>query len=489
MPNYFGTQPFLTNPFTGAFEDWYPSILMNEALRWPGSSAERHLWNLAYLDPSRFAGSPAIPAQAGANAAANNLGGGQVSSQQQISVKSRTGPSEDTLQSILNRVLDEYQRAYNEYRQAVEQRYQQALGLAQDQYNRIMPQVNQAIGQYIPQWYERSEQAMQMLEGLGTQALKDVERAYAEKEGALHQDLVSRGVTGSTVSPAVRTVLEREKQDAIGRVKESVRNQLVNTYLQTTGDAIKSASDLSFLGFNTDRTLTKDIIDIVANREDVPPDLGQLVQLAQLAGQGIASQEINISGVGQGPGVPVSSNLGNFNVIPGAITGWNMPFGFGAPPPVGMLPFLGAGMSGGPPFVPMVFHGPGPMEAGMMGGMPVPDSMPAEDFAVRRDLNRGLRGYLPGIIHPGGLNEKELQARDKLIDGIINEDQDKIDEALNEIGIDRLIARIDDAWAQVLFEMEFGRPPENILELRHFLNWLLQNPQHFKTLVQIVRKR
>ncbi|GIW59982.1 MAG: hypothetical protein KatS3mg087_1048 [Patescibacteria group bacterium] len=480
MPNFFGTRPTATNPYSGAYPDWYPGILMNEALRWPGSSAERHLWNLAYLDPERFAGSPAMPAQAGANAAMANLGSKQLGTQQQISVKSRTGPSEETLQSILNRVLDEYQRAYNEYRQAVEGRYQQALGLAEGMYNRIVPQVNQLIGQYIPQWYERSSQAMGMLEGLGRQALRDVERAYTEKEGALHQDLVSRGVTGSTVSPAMRTVLEREKQDAIGRVKESVRNQLVNTYLQTTGDAIKSASDLSFLGVNTDRTLTKDIVDIIANREDVPPDLSQLIQLASLAGQGIASQEINVSGGAQGPGVPVSSNLGNFNVIPSAITGWDMPFG-----PVGMMPFLAPGMSS----VPMVFYGPGPMEGGMMGGMPVPDEMPVEDFAARRELNRGLRDYLPGIIHPGGFNGKELEARDKLIEGIIEGDQKKIDEALNEIGVDRVISRIDDAWAQALFEMEFGRPPENLLELRHFLNWLLQNPEHFKGAVQAVRKR
>jgi hypothetical protein len=112
---------------------------------------------------------------------------------------------------------------------------------------------------------------------------------------------------------------------------------------------------LGLTGINTDRTLTKDIIDIIANREDVPPDLSQLIALAQLAGQGIASQEINVSGSGSGnaPGSG-GGGSGTFPLLGSTGAEYPMPYFYLNPrrtsPSLELFPMIG---QIGPPLMPM----------------------------------------------------------------------------------------------------------------------------------------
>jgi len=333
MPNYFGTVQFPGNPFDPmlnyvgmnpeffGFPDWGFGSNLGKG---GSSTVASHYWNLGYLNPQQGLNTPLLGSAEGAQAALNQFGSQGPGASNTISVKSRTGPSEQLLQNILNKVLDEYQKAYNEYKQAVEGRYQEAKGLAQQQYARLMPQMTALQNQLIPEWRGRTDYSMNLLQGLGEQALKDIETAYKEKGGEISQNLVNRGLTASTIPTSAGLLLEGEKQDAIGREKERIRQQLLQTYLQTSRDALDAHERLGLTGINTDRTLTKDIIDIIANREDIPPDLSQLIALAQLAGQGIASQEINVSGSGSG-GAP-SSGGGTFPLMGSTGAEYPMPY-------------------------------------------------------------------------------------------------------------------------------------------------------------------
>lgn len=279
----FGIQPPFTNPWVNLGQidtSWWSE-------RFPGMWERNEAWRFNQMLLGR--GHQDGNLQTGANV-------GGYSGNTQLSFK-RT---EQPLSDLLDRVLQEYQRAYDEYRQAVEERYQEAKDIAGQLWQRGTQAATNLYSSVVPQWYARSTNAMNMLQGLGEQALKDIERAYYEKEQDARQSLVARGLTGTTIPTSVSTVLEREKQDAIGRTKEAIRNQLLNTYLATTADAAQSAERLGILGIETDRTLTKEMLDIIANREDLPPQIDLLVKLAEIAGRGATNEEILFGGAAGG---------------------------------------------------------------------------------------------------------------------------------------------------------------------------------------------
>jgi len=129
----------------------------------------------------------------------------------------------------------EYQRAYDDARQANEQRYLDIL---------------QGYG-------DMRSDAQNYLQGMGQQREADIRSDwYGQEQGAM-QDLTSRGLRGTTVAPTVSAQFNRGMQQDVGRLRDSLQQQ----YLGST-----TPMDQSRLNF-------------MERREDTYPDYNQMLQL------------------------------------------------------------------------------------------------------------------------------------------------------------------------------------------------------------------
>lgn len=142
----------------------------------------------------------------------------------------------------LSGVMQQYQDAFDESKKANEDRYQQGVGGYQNRYDRGMGYLDQ----------------------LGRQEAKDIGQDYDNLQSRVDQNMVSRGLTGTTIAPTMRMGVQREYGGAIGRLNERLANQRLNTDAQLSGD---------LLGF-------------VERREDVGPDYNQMLALMQAVGAG-----------------------------------------------------------------------------------------------------------------------------------------------------------------------------------------------------------
>lgn len=103
--------------------------------------------------------------------------------------------------------------------------------------------------------------ANQLLTGLGTQSKQDILRRGIEAKATRNQDLVARGLAGTSRKPVEERKVDEETERALARLDEQLRREQLAYQTQLTGDR------LSFM----------------ERRTDEQPDLNQMVALlAQL---------------------------------------------------------------------------------------------------------------------------------------------------------------------------------------------------------------
>jgi hypothetical protein len=99
-------------------------------------------------------------------------------------------------------------------------------------------------GSDIVSGYEgRTKEGLAMLEGMGQQQKKDIEHSYSNKSQSMKSDMASRGLGGTAVGAVMDRGIERDKQDAMGRLDESLRRQKFNAYSSMSGDTLGARSD------------------------------------------------------------------------------------------------------------------------------------------------------------------------------------------------------------------------------------------------------
>lgn len=98
---------------------------------------------------------------------------------------------------------------------------------------------------------DRYTKGMGMIEGAGAQQRKDIEQDYANRGAGISQDMVSRGLTGTTIMPSLQTGLEREKQASLGGLEESLLQQRVGTHGWLSGEQLGSQQALGTMGMQS----------------------------------------------------------------------------------------------------------------------------------------------------------------------------------------------------------------------------------------------
>lgn len=135
----------------------------------------------------------------------------------------------------------------------------------------------------LRQYQQRYTRSMEMLDGAGAQQTKDIDAQFQGLASRTGQDMVSRGLAGTTVGPSMQAGVERERAGAQGRLQESLTNQRLQT----------------------DANLTQDQLGFMERRTDAYPDANMYMRLMEMAQQAAqpAAQGTSLLGVNSGTNV------------------------------------------------------------------------------------------------------------------------------------------------------------------------------------------
>lgn len=232
----------------------------------PVHNPQPNYWNYAANGGIGFMGGLGGAALGGGGGNAMNQGWAGDRVQEQNPYASQ---QQSAQMSPLGSLANAYQTAQDEARAANEQRYENILGGYQDRYDRAMSQ----------------------LQGVGEQQRTDLNRRYNSNKGEIATSLVARGMSNSTVKDNLEAGNERERDNSLNRLEESLTRER--------------------LGYDTQ--LRDDQLKFMERRNDTYPDLNQLLQLAQMMGLA-TPQGASFGGMGGGGtsanGFPAPGNFG-----------------------------------------------------------------------------------------------------------------------------------------------------------------------------------
>ena len=138
----------------------------------------------------------------------------------------------------------------------------------QGRYAGLEGALNQAYG-------NRTSTAMGMLEGAGDQAKADIRQDYRNLDAAQQQALVNRGLGNTILGASMKAGTERQAQDALGRLNESLRQQRLDTYGAFSGDELSNRRDMGVGGVELATNLGKSSTELANNLLQNRVALGQ----------------------------------------------------------------------------------------------------------------------------------------------------------------------------------------------------------------------
>lgn len=118
-------------------------------------------------------------------------------------------------------------------------------------------------GDIFKGYAERYNQGMGYLNDLGRTQRADINQRYQADWSRAQQDLASRGLLGSTISPTLQLGYAKARDQAILGLNESLAQQRLGTHAQLSGDVLRFAEA----------------------RTDEYPDYAQMLNLAQVQGR------------------------------------------------------------------------------------------------------------------------------------------------------------------------------------------------------------
>ncbi len=90
----------------------------------------------------------------------------------------------------------------------------------------------------------------QQMSGLGEQQRKDINTTFDKEKGRLTQDMISRGLTASTVLDNMQKGNERTRSESLNRLADQLTMNMVNTTLPVWGKELDFLSDIQEEGPN-----------------------------------------------------------------------------------------------------------------------------------------------------------------------------------------------------------------------------------------------
>lgn len=216
----------------------------------PGSGGGGN--NLMPLVPAigRFPGGP----RGGGGGTPSPGGGGKGQSQSDFK-PTYTMPSQP---GNIQNVYQDFQNQQQQANQANEQRYQQILG---------------GYGQLEQDYATRTQQLSSLLSGYGDAQREKQQMGFEKQAAGLTQDVISRGMFGTSAFDAQRRAMERNQRAQGRQLEDQLTREKMGYMKDLTGEELQARTGK---------------LDFMERREDMGPAMDALKTLAGLFGMGLA---------------------------------------------------------------------------------------------------------------------------------------------------------------------------------------------------------
>lgn len=136
------------------------------------------------------------------------------------------------------------------------QRMNRLLGDYRNDTSKLLSEYDTAMNPIVQGYADRYRRIMGQLEGMGKQERQDIRTQYDALRGTIQQNLIDRGLGGTTVVDSMRAGNERERRDALGRLDERLREQQANWDASLSADELAARSGVASgrLGLAQSRT-------------------------------------------------------------------------------------------------------------------------------------------------------------------------------------------------------------------------------------------
>lgn len=178
-------------------------------------------------------------------------------------------------------IIASLEAAQNETRGANEARYNDILNELRNQRTRGMGQLDETRGLLG----DRVTHVGDLLNSSGTTAKREARKNFQEGSARGLQDLISQGLSGSTVLSAMQRRNQEDYGNQLETIRENTDRAQAGAYLSTTGDLANFM--LNRVGI--ERGLTGDITGVMERRTDAYPDTGPYADLIRQLMQGTAA--------------------------------------------------------------------------------------------------------------------------------------------------------------------------------------------------------
>lgn len=200
-------------------------------------------------------------------------------------------------------LIGNYQQMMDESRQANETRYQQLLQEISEMRARSMGSLNESEASQREKLAGLRTRSMENLEGLGESERVKTARRFQNLGTAGMQDLVSRGLSGSTLTHNLRSGLARDESEANMSLSDMLRRERLGVDERLSGQELAMDARFGSERQALDERLSDRYLGVVEGRNDTGPDAGLFAGLIKTFGEaGIELPWDKLYGGGGGAG-------------------------------------------------------------------------------------------------------------------------------------------------------------------------------------------
>jgi hypothetical protein len=158
-----------------------------------------------------------------------------------------------------------------------------ALGGYYGRYARGQNQLDQ-MGGLANQYDQRLTRNLGYVDQMGQQERKDIETDATNQLAQQQSNLASRGLSNSTIQASIANEVNKQKQAQMGRLNDRMLGTKLQTDMAASGDALQFRDQYGRLRLASDAALSGDLMQLIERRNDTYPDLSPFMQAQQQYG-------------------------------------------------------------------------------------------------------------------------------------------------------------------------------------------------------------
>lgn len=205
----------------------------------------------------------------------------------------------------------QYQKAFD----ANKERENEIRGLYEGMIGDDLPWLQEQSGRLRDAYGARTQAGMQLLEGYGDQAKKDIGDETTRQRASTDQSMIDRGLYNTTVRDNMQQGISRRHADALGSLYDHLAQTNLQAYSNLSGQQLGADMNLTGNEYAARTDLPNRYADFIERITDMYPDIGKYIDLAIRAGQGLGQNQMPpvFAGV-----FPQGGGGGGYIPVPGA---------------------------------------------------------------------------------------------------------------------------------------------------------------------------